>query len=241
MHRIQKRFEELSDQAQIVVESMTQRQESRERRVRFGREIAYDQVTVYSMDTETAARWEVSAKSLLFRVFGGDDPVYQDFDSRTRAKYSYHQNRFRDLKAVFDSAKEQYEGGFLFDLKKLVNAQVFDDELHLAEHYLQNGHKVASVVTTGVVLETTIRKLCVSNVEPIAIVDSKGRPVQTDTLISSLRKADIYDESTAKQLRAWMGLRNDAAHGNKKNEEFENRDIERMIEGVRDFIASQMK
>lgn len=237
---VQKWFDELAEQAQIIVVSMTERTESRRKKFVFGREDEYERVVIRDMDVQTANQWQSSTKSLLFKVFGEKHPTYQDFAGISFAQYRSLHAWFNTLKSIFDSAKQQFENGHLFDINKLIHAEVFDTELDLALHYLEKNHRVASVVTAGVVLESTVRKMCGSISHPIGLTNDKGKPIQTDTLITELRKAEVFDESMAKQLRAWMGVRNDAAHGNKTNEQFDDNHVKRMIDGVRDFVDQHL-
>lgn len=57
-------------------------------------------------------------------------------------------------------------------------------------------------------------------------------------MISAIAKHGIVNKMRADQLRAWMKIRNSAAHG--KPEEFEKSDVARMIQGIRDFVAQHM-
>jgi hypothetical protein len=47
-------------------------------------------------------------------------------------------------------------------------------------------------------------------------------------------KKGIYRKAEQKQMIAWQGLRNHAAHG---EEEFTAQEIRLMVQGVRDFIS----
>ena len=114
--------------------------------------------TKYVIAEEKTDKWTVSVKSLLFSIFGADHPVYKTFEKAVSGKNIH--SVFKSLRSVFESAKEQYEGGYLFDVQNLVHAEVFSTELEQAEHFLKNKHDVAAAVTAGVVLETTIKKMC---------------------------------------------------------------------------------
>jgi uncharacterized protein YutE (UPF0331/DUF86 family) len=54
-------------------------------------------------------------------------------------------------------------------------------------------------------------------------------------LIDDLKKAGVYNENKAKQLRAWAGTRNHAAHG--EFGEFTRTDVEQMVAGINTFLA----
>jgi hypothetical protein len=128
------------------------------------------------------------------------------------------------------SAKEQFEGGYLFNVRNLVHASIFSDELEQAEHFLESQYKVPAAVIAGTVLETTLRELCEQHPET-----EVGK---ADAMISAIAKQGIVNKMRADQLRAWMKIRNSAAHG--KPDEFEDSDVARMIQGIRDFVAQHM-
>ena len=71
------------------------------------------------------------------------------------------------LKVVFLAAKEDYEGGYLRSILSLVHAELFDDELEQARELLASGYTVAAAIVARVVLETTLRTLCVNNGIPV--------------------------------------------------------------------------
>jgi hypothetical protein len=52
---------------------------------------------------------------------------------------------------------------------------------------------------------------------------------------ADLRKTGVYNDLQQKSVTAWMGLRNKAAHG--EYGAYDERDVEALINGVRDFIV----
>jgi hypothetical protein len=46
---------------------------------------------------------------------------------------------FLKLRAIFEAAKEDYEGGYLNSLRLLVQSEVFDSELEQASELLASG------------------------------------------------------------------------------------------------------
>lgn len=139
---------------------------------------------------------------------------------------------FRNLRAIMLAAKFDFEDGFLFDVRRLVHAEVFADELEQAEYFLRDGHKVPAAVIAGTVLESTLRELCQQH--GVAISDRATLNPMNDGLV----KAGTYNKTRAQQIRGWAAVRNDAAHGNPEN--FDDAQVRDMISGVRDFVAQQM-
>jgi uncharacterized protein YutE (UPF0331/DUF86 family) len=87
-------------------------------------------------------------------------------------------------------------------------------------------------------LEKTLRKLCLTHQPPIAITDSKGDAKTLNPLIDDLKKAGVFNELKAKQLRAWADIRNKAAHG--ESDQFQRRDVEQMVRGVNNFLTDHI-
>jgi hypothetical protein len=52
---------------------------------------------------------------------------------------------------------------------------------------------------------------------------------------SDLAKAGAYNKNDQKQVTAWAGLRNDAAHGSYSN--YTDGEVKLMMAGIRDFIS----
>ncbi|WP_160311481.1 DUF4145 domain-containing protein [Rhodopirellula islandica] len=160
-------------------------------------------------------------------MFGESSPTTVRFGVECKRS---HFEDFERQEAVLLSAKEQFEGGFLFDVRNLVHASVFSDELEQAEHFLESNYKVPAAVIAGTVLETTLRELCEQHPETTV-----GK---ADTMISDIAKQGMVNKMMVDQLRAWMKIRNSAAHG--KPDEFAESDVARMIQGIRDFVTWHM-
>lgn len=186
----------------------------------------------YCLDGKMMIQWTTSVVSLLTRVMGEDSPTTRRFSERANCGLiSESPSTFDTLKAIFASAKNDFEGGFLFDVRNLAHAEVFSDELEQAAYFLSEAHKIPAAVIAGTVLESTLRELC--NQHPtLASKDS------ANGMIGDLAKESVFNKMWADQLRAWMKIRNSAAHG--KPDEFNEGDVTRMIDGIRDFVANHM-
>ena len=247
MDRIKKRFDELAAQAESIIDQST---------LRTG---VVDLPWVYGMpkhvppqipdiDKHATTQWRTSVASFLERLFGIDAATTKRFeaaaeqhdkDLRNSSNVNYLE-LFKKERAIFLSAKEEFEGEYLFEIRNLVHAEVFSNELEQAKHFLENKYDVAAAVTAGVVLETSLKRLCEDRTPPIDLAKGNGKPKATDTLVSELKSAGEFHEATAKQLRAWMNVRNDAAHGTRGNGQFSDGEIGRMIEGIATFVAAHL-
>jgi hypothetical protein len=94
-----------------------------------------------------------------------------------------------------------------------------------------------AAVMAGSVLEEHLRQLCPSVNVTTTFVDSseKTKPKKADTINADLAKAAKYNSIHQKQITAWLGIRNDAAHGNYGA--YTETQVASMLNGITDFIA----
>jgi hypothetical protein len=172
--------------------------------------------------------------SFLAKTFGTDHNYYTEFNSDVKANWkSDGETALGILKAAGDEIK----GGWLETTKGLLSAEVFSDFLEMAEHLLEEQYKDPAAVMIGSVLEEHLRQLCASAKVEITYPDTKGqtRPKKADQLNADLARVGKYNAIDQKQITAWMGIRNDAAHGNYNN--YTKDQVENMLSGVQNFIA----
>jgi len=74
--------------------------------------------------------------------------------------------------------------------------------------------------------------LCIKNSIDVEV---NGRPKKADTLNSALSAKDVYSKLDQKNVTSWLGLRNDAAHGNYDN--YTQQQVALMIDAIRDFMT----
>ena len=74
--------------------------------------------------------------------------------------------------------------------------------------------KDAAAVMIGSVLEEHLRQLCHSHkVDIFTLKGMDEMPKKADVLNADLKKSGAYGPLDQKQVTAWLGLRNSAAHG----------------------------
>ena len=108
----------------------------------------------------------------------------------------------------------------------------------MAEHLLKEGYKDPAAVLIGSTLEAHIRELCNRNEIETILTNNKNEiiPKKADTMNSDLVKSNIYSSIQQKQITAWLGIRNSAAHG--KYEEYSMEQVSLMLQGILNFISS---
>jgi hypothetical protein len=174
--------------------------------------------------------WKLKARNLLSLACGEDSEHYRTFVKLEEGRtYSTNHETMLELKAAFEAAREDYEGGYCNSLRNLVHAEVFSIELEQASELLRAGYKTPAAVVAGVVLETTLRGLCLKHgIDPASV----------NKMNSDLAKAGQYNLLVQKRITALADIRNNAAHGHP--DKFSDIDVRDMIAQVETFVADQL-
>lgn len=178
------------------------------------------------VDQQLSTQWATSAESLLANAFGAESAHYAAFKKHVGGHIGYT-DAFR-AQGVLKAAAEDLAGGHLFELRQLVEADVFDDFLEQAEHLQTAGYHPAAAVIAGCVLEDALRKLCGKH-----SIGLSAKP-KLDQMNADLAKAGVYTKLTQKRITALADLRNKAAHG--EWTDFNAGDVDEMLTSVRRFL-----
>jgi len=145
---------------------------------------------------------------------------------------AYEQLKVMRILGVLRSLSADLMAGHLQSLEELIHGAVFADFLEMAQHLLESGYKDAAAVIAGSTLESHLRQLCGKH----SIKTSEGAsPKKADTLNTDLAKGGVYSKLDQKNVTAWLGLRNDAAHGNYTG--YDKNQVVLLVSSVRDFIT----
>ena len=110
------------------------------------------------------SNWRVKVASLLVSVCGQQSQHFLALEVACKpGPMQTNESLFRDMRAIFSAAKEDFEGGYLNTLRSIVQAEVFGSELEQASELLRTNNHLPAAVIAGVVLETTLRNLCTAN------------------------------------------------------------------------------
>ncbi len=213
---IVQRFEELDTKATAVQQT---------RKLDF---ITLEGVSFFNVDSPFFIEWATSVLNLLQRVFGEQSAHYQNFHGVFKTQCR-SESSFENSRAVFRAAKEDFTGGYLFNLTGLVKAEVLSDSLEQATELLNAGYKDPACVLAGISLEVALKDLCTRE----TISHGKADRMNTD-----LCKAGRYNMAKQKQITAWAELRNKAAHGDWAA--YSKADVEDFVQGVQRFIADYL-
>ena len=213
---IRKRFNELETKAEEV---------SKTRVFKFK---SNDGVVYYKIPFPQFTGWGVNVLNLLERVMGEGSVHYDNFN-KTFQEFSGWESEFETCKSILLSAKEDYDNGYLFNVRALVKAEVLDDALEQAQVLLDAGYKDPACVLVGVSLEIALKEICTREGIP---------PGKADKINVELRKLGIYNMAKQKQITAWADLRNKAAHGDWSA--YDQADVQDFLNGANRFIADYL-
>jgi len=103
------------------------------------------------VDYELAYQWGTSCLNLLSRVFGLDSVHCRNFESKFPKFHDY--SPVTQALGSLKAAKDDYEQGFLFETRILIEAEVFDEFLEQAEYLLGSGYFQPAAVVIGAFLK----------------------------------------------------------------------------------------
>ncbi len=167
------------------------------------------------------------SQSCIVRVVG---------ENHYLAKKSNNSQELNTVSSVIDTLVYEIEES-RFDFQSLERSEIFSDFLEMAEHLLEEGYKDPAAVIVGSTLEEHLKKLSQKYGISVTSDDSRGkiRPKKADALNSELASASAYSKLDQKGVTAWLGLRNEAAHGN--YDAYTKVQVESMLQSTRDFIS----
>jgi hypothetical protein len=84
--------------------------------------------------------WVTNVQNLLARAFGQESVHYQNF-VRFANRFSSYEAEFANCRAVFVAAREDYEGGYLFNVRGAAKAEALAEALASAKELLGVGSK----------------------------------------------------------------------------------------------------
>src|SRR5260370_5427981 len=196
----------------------------------------------WTCDPGRLSKWQINCFTLLEPLTKQGTSLKEQVNSLGQSGKS--KSEVESFVGVLEALREDLERGFLDNLLLKIEAEVAADYMGQAEGLLNEGQPgkfdhVPAAVLAGAVLEKALRRLCDEHQPPIPTADTNGNPKTLNPLIDELKKANLFNEVKAKQLRAWADIRNKAAHG--EFDQFKRTDVEQMIEGVKNFLADYLR
>jgi len=193
------------------------------------------------VDFSGHVKWSTDCNVLLTMLFSSSQ-IHKDYASN----FKNLETTLGEVQwgiATLKSLKENLEEGFLEDLSSHISGEIASDYMSQAENLIGEGadgayNHVPAAVLSGAVLEKALRELCEKQEPAISTVKDNGEHKTMNPLIDGLKKARVYNETKAKQLRHFADIRNHAAHG--RFNEFNVDDVEDMIKGINRFLLEYL-
>lgn len=152
--------------------------------------------------------WAASVQNLLRAVFGETGVHYVNFSAALqRCGGSGSDSKVRPLYYIFKSAKEDFEGGYVFNVELRVSGEVFGDFVALARRALDEEHKDVAAVLACAALEDALKRYAIVN--KLSVEDKTMADV-----INALKSAGLVAGAQKAILDRMPTIRNFALHAN---------------------------
>jgi hypothetical protein len=138
--------------------------------------------------------------------------------------------QFQQQLNILKSVRKRFESS-LFDIRQLVQADLFDSELEAAKELNKKGFVRGAGAIAGVVLEMHLSQVCDNHAVKI-----KGKKPSVADYNDKLKEAEVYDTATWRKIQHLGDLRNLCDHKKKKDPTIE--DVEELITGVEKIIKT---
>jgi len=194
-------------------------------------------IQAYGRDSKHGPPRAGAAKAQVCDFLRAHAGPKSSFLVQAEAARGYDSYQVGALSAVLDSFIEYVQSGLHsgLSLERRAQIEVVSDILEQANSLLDNKdcHPAAAAVLVGASLEEFLRNWV--EAEGLSIGSSKPG---IDAYCKSLRSADLIQKQDVKDVTAWAGIRNDAAHGEWDQVSDRNR-IRLMLEGVNLFVRQE--
>lgn len=208
-----RRFRELNDKAESVLATKVVEFETHE-----GQQF-------YKVSSDMYKEWATNVLNLLHRSFGESSIHYKNL-AEHYSTFRGSLSDFSDSYGIFRAAKEDYEGGYLFNIRTLAKAEVLADAISQAKELLVSGYKDPACILARVSLESALKDLA----SRYGVSEGK-----LDRMNADLTKAGAYNMAKQKQITAWAEIGNKAAHGDWTH--YTDQDASAMVAGVEALVA----
>lgn len=141
--------------------------------------------------------------------------------------------RVVELAATAKALRDDIAAGWLTSLVELTHADTYAGYLEMAEGLQGQGYKDPAAVIAGTSLEVHLKALAAKH--GISLQTPNGGPKKMDAVNAELKAAGVYNAIEHKQVTAWLGIRNAAAHGDYGD--YDEAAVKGLVEGVGNFAV----
>lgn len=185
--------------------------------------------------------WITQAEAAVVDVFGPQSTYvlrWQSFLQGTGGDGFWkltEMGRVDSLKAVFVAAHAALQGGYLLGIREGLRAETLSEVLEQAERHCAQGELVAATSLAGGALETHLHHLCERHSIQYRAPGSISAYEQAIAKARNDGVVTVYSAARSKDIIAWGGKRNTAAHQPLQFNESK-QVVEIMIAGIRLFL-----
>ncbi len=188
----------------------------------------YDEDFGQSAPSGAWHKWATSALNIIRAVFGENSPHYEHFVSGI-AKCNGFDYQVDRLHGVFLSAKEDFEGGYVFNIDLQVSGEVFGDFVVMAKEALAENHVDVAAVLACAALEDALKRFAAVN----ALQVSEKNMTE---VINALKSKGLVSGAQKSLLAVMPKIRDYALHADW--EKITAPDISSVIGFVEQFLLS---
>ncbi len=173
-------------------------------------------------------KWATSVESLIKAACGADSPYCFNF-IKEKEKCRGNASEIKVLAGIFQSAKEAFDGGYLFDVERDISAEIFGDIVVLAKQALAEDNKDVAAVLASAALEDALKRHATAN-------GLNVDEASMSNVISALKSKGLVSGAQKSMLAAMLQMRNHAMHA--RWEKFEKPDVSSLIGFVEQFLLT---
>lgn len=149
-------------------------------------------------------RWATSAQSLIRAVYGEASPQYENFVEAYSACTGGEQGVLT-LRGLFLAARDDFDGGYVFNVDLRVSGEVFGNFIALAKQAMAESHKDVAAVLACAALEDALKRF--ANANGLAVDDSTMQEV-----VNALKSKGLVSGAQKTLLDSMPKIRNIAMH-----------------------------
>ena len=173
-------------------------------------------------------KWVTSAEDLIGAACGTQSPYYKNFSVAGEKCSGFHEH-IKALGGIFRSAKEAFEGDYIFDIERDVSAEIFGDFVALAKRALAEDNKDVAAVLAAAALEDALQRYARSN-----DLDVEGASMSK--VISAIKSKGLVSGPQKSMLAAMLEMRNQAMHA--KWDKIHKPEVSSLIAFVEQFLLN---